>query len=119
MAKSANALVLDGLLDVVATATSFSVCSTQPTTRTEADSTYMLAKGSLSGSFTKANDGSGRKVTVPAQTGASITNSGTAQHVALYDGTKLIYVTTVTSQALVAGGTVNVGSWDISVAQPT
>ncbi len=110
---------------IIANATRMTVCSTQPTTFAEANSTFALADVTVDASdFTKANgDVSGRKVTVAAQTGVLIDTSGTAQHIALLNvaGSELLYVTTTTSQALTANGsnTVNVPAWDIEVAAPT
>lgn len=125
MAKFTPDAVLDQMADyIIANATRLTVCSTQPTTYTEANATYALADVTIDSSdFSKANgDTSGRKVTVAAQTGVLIDTSGTAQHIALLDvsGTTLLYVTTCTSQALTANGsnTVNVPAWDIEVADP-
>jgi hypothetical protein len=124
MAKAANDLVMDGALDVIATATRQIACSAQPTTYTEANATFALADATMAGGdFTKANgDTSGRKVTMAAKSGALIDASGTATHIALVrvaDST-LLYVTTCTSQALTANGsnTVNFPAWDIEVADP-
>jgi hypothetical protein len=72
--------------------------------------------------FTKANgDTSGRKVTVAAKSGVSVTASGTATHIAIARSTDstLRYVTTCTSQALTSGNTVNIPAWKIEVADPT
>jgi hypothetical protein len=125
MAKAAPDIVLDGLLDIVASATRMIACSAQPTTYTEANATYALADVTMAGGdFTKANgDTNGRKVTMGAKSSVLIDASGTATHVALVrvaDST-LIYVTTCTSQALTANGsnTVNFPAWDIEVADPT
>jgi hypothetical protein len=91
----------------------------------EAITTYMLAIKTISSSdYTGPSDGdvSGRKVRVNAQTGISVTNSGTAQHIALVKNTSttaLLYVTTTTSQALTAGNTVNTPVWDIEILDPT
>ena len=124
MAKAAPDIIMDGALDVIATATKQVACSAQPTTYTEANATYALADIVIdSGDFSKANgDTSGRKVTVAAQSSVLIDTSGTATHVALIrtaDST-LIYVTTCTSQALTANGsnTVNFPAWDIEIADP-
>ena len=124
MAKAAPDIVMDGALDIIATATKQIACSAQPTTYTEANATYALADVVIdSGDFTKANgDTSGRKVTVAAQTGVLIDTSGTATHIALVrtaDST-LIYVTTCTSLALTANGsnTVNFPAWDVEIADP-
>jgi hypothetical protein len=121
MAKYANPLVMDAALDKIATGTSLCVCTTQPTTRAEAITTYNLATATVSGaSFTKsAGTGTGRKVTVAQQSNMSIANSGTALHVAIVDASALLYVTTCTSQALTAGGTVTVPAWNVEFAGPT
>lgn len=70
---------------------------------------------------TKADgDVSGRKTTFPAQTGVSITKSGTATSLAISDGLgELFAVTTVTSQALTSGGTVDIPAWDAEIGDPT
>ena len=124
MAKAIPDAILDKTLDEIATATKQVLCSAQPTTYTEANSTYALADVVIDGSdFTKANgDTSGRKVTISAQSGVLIDSSGTGTHIALVrtaDST-LIYVTTCTSQAVTANGsnTVNMPAWDIELADP-
>lgn len=121
MAKFAATSVLDALLDKVATGTTMTVCSTQPTTRTEAVTTYALASVTVaSGDFTKAaGSPNGRQVTVAAKSGVAVTASGTALHVAICDASNLLYVTTVTSQALTSGNTVTIPSWKVTVADPS
>jgi hypothetical protein len=123
MAKSAADAVLDGLLDVVATATAQIACSAQPTSYAEATSTYALADVTIdSGDFTKGNgDTNGRKVTVAQQAGVDVDTTGTATHVALVitASSTLLYVTTCTSQALTSGNSVTFPAWDIEVADPT
>ncbi len=121
MAKWSSDSVLDALLDKVATGTILTVCSAQPTSRSEAVTTYALADVSLSsGDYTKADgDVSGRKVTIAQQDDIPVDNNGTATHVAVCDGSNLLYVTTCTSQVLTAGNTVTVPNWDIEVADPS
>lgn len=126
MAKAAPDAMIDASLDYVAGSDTMCVCSSQPTTEAEAYTTYMLARtamtpGAGNGDFTKADDTSGRKVTMTAKSGVSITNGGTALHVALVNhaGGTLRYVTTCTSQALTGGGTVDVPAWKINIADPT
>jgi len=122
MAKSVHDSVLDGAFDVLDQANLMTVCSSQPTTRTEAVTTFALADVAMTVNtdYTKANgDTSGRKVTVAAKSGVTIDSSGTATHIALVDGTNLLYVTTCTSQALTAAGTVDFPAWDIEIADPT
>lgn len=101
------------------------VCTTEPATFTAANATNALADVTMaSGDFTVANgDTSGRKVTVAAKAGVLIDTSGTAAHIALLDVTnsKLLYVTTCTSQAITANGsnTVSIPAWDIEIADPS
>ncbi len=122
MAKSVDDSVLDGALNVIKTnVTAISVCTTQPTTRTEAITTYMLATKTISSADCTGpanGDVSGRKLTLNANSAISITNSGSAQHVALTSGTVLLYVTTCTTQSLTAGNTVTIPAWDIEIADP-
>lgn len=118
MAKFIADSVLDTALDKVATGTILTVCSAQPTTRTEAVTTYKLADVVVdSGDYTKANgDTSGRKVTVAAQADIAIDSSGTATHIAICDASNVLLVTTCTSQALTSGGTVTVPAFDYEIA---
>jgi hypothetical protein len=120
MAKSVADVVLDAALDKIATSTILTVCNAEPTTRTEAITTFKLADVVVdSGDFSKANgDTSGRKVTVAAQSAVPVDTTGTATHVALCDGSVLLYVTTCTSQGLTSGNTVNVPAFDIEIADP-
>lgn len=126
MAKTVHDDVLDGALNILKNnVTRQTACSAQPTTYTEGNATYALADITVdSTDFTNANgDTNGRKTTIGAQAGVLIDTSGTATHIALLDVTnsKLLYVTTCTSQALTANGsnTVNFPAWDIELADPT
>jgi len=122
MAKSVNATVLDQALNYIKNnANLMTVCTSQPTTRTEAVTTYALADVAMAtGDFTlAAGDTSGRKVTTAAKTGITIDANGTAQHVALTSATELLLVTTCTSQALNTGGTVDVPAWKWEINNPT
>jgi len=121
MGKSANDEVLDGLLEVIRdNGVLLCVCSTQPTTRIDAVVTHMLATVAITSSdFTITDGGSGgRKITVSAQSGIVIANSGTVQHLAIVDNTKLYLVTTTSSQGLVAGNLLNIPAWTITVNDP-
>ena len=126
MAKIVHDDVLDGALNTIKNnCTKMTACSTQPTTYAEGNATYALADATMaSGDFTNAiGDSSGRKTTVAAKSSILIDTSGTATHVALLDvsNSKLLYVTTCTSQALTANGsnTVNFPAWDIEIGDPT
>lgn len=117
MGKYVNDLVMDAAFDYIrARVTQLTVCSTQPTSYAEATSTYKLADGPMTSTEITLADGdtSGRKMTVASQQNLTVDASGTAQHVALVgsSGSTLLLVTTVTSQALTSGNTVNVPTFD-------
>lgn len=126
MAKWSNDANMDAMLENIAdNADMLHVCSGQPANYAGIAAVLLaevaLTAGDGNGDYTIANgDTSGRKLTVAAQSGVSITASGTATHIALSDGSAtLIYVTTCTSQALTSGGTVDVPAFDIEVADPS
>lgn len=122
MAKSLHDDVLDAPADVIDQADLMTVCSAEPTTRTEAITTFKLADVAMTPNtdYTKANgDVSGRKVTVAAKSGVTVDSSGTATHVALVDGTRLLLVTTCTSQALTAANTMNFPAFKAEFTDPT
>ena len=77
MAFFTDAVFDSGLLYVVASVDQINICSQQPTTYTEATSTYSL--GSAATTLTPPQDGSpsGRAVIVPTINSAEITASGT------------------------------------------
>jgi hypothetical protein len=133
MAKRINPSVLDGALNIIKTgisglgpANKIIACSAEPTTFTDANVTYALASSAMAGTdFTIANGITGgntpRKITMAAKSGASITTTGTATHVALVDtvNSALLFVTTCTSQALTSGNTLNFPSWGDEIGAPT
>ena len=121
MAKWLNDLILDAGLDDIALGTIMTVCSAQPTSRTEATSTYTLADVAMSaGDFTKADDTSGRKLTIAAKNSVLIDTTGDPTHIAICDATNLLAVTTCTGGTLTANGlnTVNIPSWVIHNPDP-
>ncbi|OGO12744.1 MAG: hypothetical protein A2Y53_04935 [Chloroflexi bacterium RBG_16_47_49] len=122
MAKSAHIDVLDGCgLVIDANANLMTACNAQPTTRTEAVTTFALADVAMAGAdFTPAMDGTGRMLTVSAKSAVPIDVTDTAIYIALVDATRLLYVTTCTSQLLTQGGTVDFPSFNIcKIPQPT
>lgn len=124
MAKYAHPNFIDGAFNYIknsADVITYTLCSTQPTTRLEAVTTYMLATSTINKATEitlAAGDTSGRKMTISAKTGISVTNTGSGQHVAISDATNLLFVTTTTTQAVSAGGTVDIGSWKDEIAAP-
>lgn len=120
MAKWANDSVLDALLDKVATANQLLVCSSQPASRATALSASLADVSVDGGDFAKAaGSPNGRKLTVSQQSNVPVDSTGSATHVALVDGSDLLYVTTVTAQTLTSGNTVTVPAWTITIADPS
>jgi hypothetical protein len=118
MAKVETSAMTDGGLTKMGTCTTMTICAGQPTSYADIAARKLASVTIASGDFTLATgDVSGRKSTVGAKTGISITTSGTADHVAIDDGTNYI-VTTCTSQALTAGGTVSTPAWKKEIAAP-
>ena len=123
MAKAVDDSVLDAALAKTATSNQMTLCSAQPTNRTEAITTFMLASTAMTpgdgNDYTIANgDTSGRKVTVAQKADVPVTNSGTGTHVALVDATSLLVVTTCTSQAVTASNQVTFSAWDQEILDP-
>ena len=126
-AKFQADLILDAALDYIATSTLQFVISAVavPTAPTYAEcaGTYDLATHIMAaGDFAKADGaGSGRKVTVAEQAAITVDHSGTALGVVLgiSSGTVMVFVTTCTSQALVAANTVTIPAWTITFADVT
>lgn len=125
MAKSSHSDVLDAMgAYIAANCTRMVACSTEPTTFTQANVTYALADVTVdSGDFSQAAyNTTGRQCVVAAQSGVTVDTSGTFAHVAFLDvdDSKLLYVTTGTSQVLTAGNTVDFPSFNIcKVPQPS
>ena len=122
MAKAIPDAGIDAGLSYTDGANYMCVCSAQPTTYTEAYTTYMLARVAMAaGDITIADDTSGRSATMAAKSGVTVTNSGTATHVALVNtsDTTLRAVTTCTSQVLTAAGTVDIPTWKHNITDPT
>lgn len=122
MPKTVHNDVLDGALSVIkSNANLMTACSAQPTTRTEAVTTYALADVAMATTDFTIGEGdtNGRKVAMTAKSSVLVDATGTANHVALVDATRLLYVTTCTSQALTSGNTVDFPTWDIEIADPT
>jgi len=128
MAKFVHDDVMDALLKYMAdNGDKLFVCSAQPTTYTEASATYMLAQHNMTvghgnGDYTVENAApSGRKLTVTEQSGISITNTGTANCVAICDSAnaKVLWVTTLAAnQSLTSGNTVTVPTFSDAIADP-
>ena len=125
MGKATTNTVLDAALALLkSSADAVQVCTSEPTTYAEANSTYNLATGAItSADWTgPADDASGRKLTFDGKGSISVTSSGSAQHVAWTkaSGSLLYCITTCSAQSLTSGNSVTVpGSIVIAIADPT
>lgn len=110
--------VFDAALSKLDTeATHLYLCSQEPTTFAQANTTYALAnKASISIGAPAARSPNGRKVTLAAITDGSVTANGTATHWAIVDTTnsRLLATNTLTaSQVLTSGNTFTLAAIDI------
>jgi len=120
MGKKVDDTVLDGTLDIIATATEIYICTAEPTDRANADTLSLIAAHTLiGGDFVNADDTSGRKVTIAEQADLAVDADGTATHVALCSATLLLLVTTCDSQGLSSGGTVTIPTFKYNSTDPT
>lgn len=121
MAANVASRVLDLGLNVLDTeADKIFICSAEPTTYSEATSTYALGNKTWSagGAFGSPAAGSpnGRKVASTAITDGSVTGTNTATHWAVVDSanSRLLAVGSLSSsQAVTNGNVFTLGSFDI------
>lgn len=122
-AKWQSDLVLDAALDYIATSTIMTVISDASASYAEATATYDLATHVVAGADFSKSDGAsnGRRVTIAEQAAITVDHSGTATGVFLgiSASSTMVFVTTCTSQALVAANTVTVPAWTITFADVT
>lgn len=123
MGKAAPDATLDSLADYVDQSNIMHVCSAEPANFAGIAAVSLASVAMTPDTdFTKANgDTNGRKFTVAAKAGVSVTTGGSATHVVLARTTDstLRYVTTCTTQVLTAGNTINIPAWDVETADPT
>ncbi|QMW23381.1 hypothetical protein [Sandaracinobacteroides saxicola] len=119
MGKWVADVVLDGALNIVAGATRMVAVNGQPASFAAANAGKLAEAVMAPADFTlAAGDVSGRKVTVAAKNGLAVLSNGSADHVALLDATRLLYVTTCPVQSLPTGGTVNFAAWAVEIGAP-
>ena len=120
MAAKLDDSVFDAALSKIATSTTLTLTSGEPANLAGVAAVALGAYTVDSGDFTVANgDTSGRKVTIGAQTGNNASGTGTVTHACLDDGTTLLAVTTVASQAVVSGSPVDIGAFKFEMTDPT
>lgn len=122
MATLADRVFDNGLTVLDTEANRLDICSTAPTTYTEATSTYTLGnKTSLSIGAPADRTGGGREVTVASFTDGSVTASGTAAYYAITDTTNSRLLATgalSSSQAVTSGNTFSISSFKIGIPDP-
>lgn len=115
-----NDRVFDNGLTILDTeANRLDICSQEPTTYTEATSTYTLGnKTSLSIGAPGDATPNGRKVTVAAITDGTVTTTATASNWAITDTVNSRLLATgglSSSQAVTSGNTFTLGAFDIRI----
>jgi hypothetical protein len=123
MAKKADNLFYDAAFDWLRdNSIRMAACSAEPANYAGISAVRLAEVTMAGGDFTKAvGDVSGRKVTVAAKSGVTISSSGTANHVVLHNNTAILgYVTTCDALVLTAGAgnTVNFPAWKVEIAAP-
>jgi hypothetical protein len=119
-----NSNVLDsGLSWLQTNGTRLDICSQEPVSYSEAttDAAYSLGyKTSLSIGAPGARSPDGRKVTVPEITDGTVTETDTATHWAITDGSSVLVATGSLSsgQAVTDGNTFTLTSFDIGIPGP-
>ena len=122
MATLSDRVYDNGLTVLDTEANRVDICSAEPTTYTAATSTNTLGNTtSISISAPTDGDTSGRKVTLSAVSGASVTATGTATHFAITDtGNSRLLATgsLASSQAVTSGNTFSLTAVDIEIPDP-
>ena len=119
MAFIADRVLDNGLSALSAEATRLDICSSEPTSYTEATSTVTLGtKTGVSVGTPAARSPDGRKVTVASISDGSVSGTGTASHWALTDpaNSRLLATGSLSaSQAVTSGNTFTLAAFDIGI----
>lgn len=122
MASLADRVLDQGLQILDQEASRLDICSQEPTTYAEATSTYTLGNAtSISIDAPADRTGGGRKVTLAAISGGSVSATGNATHYALTDvsNTRLLATGALTSaQSVTANNTFATSALDIGIPDP-
>tara|TARA_Y100000994_G_C15589779_1_gene400124 strand:- start:465 stop:836 length:372 start_codon:yes stop_codon:yes gene_type:complete len=123
MATVADRVLDNGLTVLDTEASRVDITSQEATTYAEATSTYTLGNTtSISISAPADRTGGGRKVTLAAVSGASVTGTGTATHYAITDvsNTRLLVTGSLTaSQSVTSGNTFSLDALDVGIPDPS
>lgn len=122
MASLADRVYDNGLTILDQEASRLDICSQEPTTYAEATSTYTLGNAtSISIDAPADRTGGGRKVTLAAISGGSVSATGNATHYALTDvsNTRLLATGALTSpQSVTQNNTFATSALDIGIPDP-
>lgn len=114
--------VLDSGLSVLTSASSkrLDICTTEPTTRTQAITTYTLGnKAGMTIGSPEARSPSGRKVVTGVISDGSVTGNGTAAFWGITDGTRLLAAGSLSAgQAVTSGNAFTLAALDIGIPNP-
>lgn len=123
MATIADRVLDSGLNILTNEATRVDITSQEATSYAEATSTYTLGNTtSISISAPADRTGGGRKVTLSAISGASVTGTGNAQFYAITDvsNTRLLATGAITTpQQVASGNTFSLQALDIGIPDPS
>jgi|TARA_Y200000002_G_C22559117_1_gene611672 hypothetical protein len=125
MSSIADRVLDSGLTTLDTEANRIDLTSAESTTFAEATSSQTLGNAtsiSISAPADRTASGGGRKVTLSAVSGGSITASGTATHFAISDTTNsrlLVTGALTASQSVTSGNTFALSSLDIGIPDPS
>ena len=129
MAKVATNIILDAWLqklkdEETAGELAVCLCSEEPDTYTEAYTTFMLAKADIFfpmvGFSAQADGTTGRRIVLGPMVALTVTNSGTATHLAIVNATDsaLYYVIPIDNETLVATKKVSISEQYFEIGDP-
>mgnify|MGYP003109677265 CR=1 FL=1 len=123
MASIADRVLDNGLTILDTEANRVDITSQEATTYAEATSTYTLGnQTSISISAPADRSGGGRKVTMAASSGGTVTGTGTATHYAIVDtgNSRLLVTGSLTaSQSVTSGNTFSLEALDVGIPDPS
>ena len=123
MATIADKVLDDGLNTLTNDANRVDITSQEATSYTDATSTSTLGNTtSITISSPADRTGGGRKVTLSAISGGSVTGTGTATHYSISDTTNSILLVTgslTASQSVTSGNTFSLEALDVGIPDPS
>ncbi len=117
MAFIADTVFDNGLAVLDTNGIRLDICSTEPTTYTEATATYTLGNDTVNTGAPTDGVTDGRRVIVPTITAGSVTGTGTAAFWALTDNSSILFATGAlsASQVVTTGNTFSLDAVSITI----